>query len=73
VRRARRHGIHAEGEITSGDPADAILRAAAASRADAIIIGDSQWRGWKQAGCVCRHVILHSPCAVLITHAPTAA
>jgi nucleotide-binding universal stress UspA family protein len=73
VRRARRRGIHAQGEITSGDPADSILRVATASRADAIIIGDDQWRGWKNAGCVCGHVILHSPCAVLITHAPTAA
>ena len=73
VRRARRRGIDAKGEITSGDPADAILRVAAASRADAIIIGDSQWRGWKNAGCECGHVILHSPCAVLRTHAPTAA
>jgi nucleotide-binding universal stress UspA family protein len=73
VRRARRQGIDAEGEITSADPADAILRVATASRADAIIIGDDQWRGWKDAGCVCGHVILHSPCAVLITHAATAA
>jgi nucleotide-binding universal stress UspA family protein len=73
VRRARRRGIHAEGEIASGDPADAILRVATASRADTIIIGDNQWRGWKNAGCVCGHVILHSPCAVLITHAETAA
>lgn len=73
VRRARRQGIDAEGEITAADPADAILRVATASRADAIIIGDNQWRGWKDAGCVCGHVILHSPCAVLITHAETAA
>lgn len=70
VRRARRRGIDAEGEITSADPADAILHSASASRADTIIIGDDQWRGWKDAGCVCGHVILHSPCAVLITHTP---
>lgn len=73
VRRARRRGIDAEGEITSADPADAILRVATATRADAIIIGDNQWCGWKDAGWVCGHVILHSPCAVLVTHAPTAA
>ena len=73
VHRARRGGIDAEGEITAADPADAILRVATASRADAIIIGDNQWRGWKDAACVCGHVILHSPCAVLITRAPTAA
>ena len=73
VRRARQQGIDAEGEITAADPADAILRVATASRADAIIIGDNQWRGWRDAGCVSGHVILHSPCAVLITHAPTAA
>ena len=72
VSRARRRGIDAEGEITAADPADAILRVATASRADAIIIADTQWRGWKNAGCVCGHVILHSPCAVLITHAETA-
>ena len=73
VRRARRRGIDADGEITTAEPADAIVRVAIASRADAIIIGDNQWRGWKDAGCVCGHVILHSPCAVLITHAETAA
>lgn len=73
VRRARRRGIDADGEITTAEPADAILRVATASQADAIIIGDNQWRGWKDAGYVCGHVILHSPCAVLITHAPTTA
>ena len=69
---ARRRGIAAEGRIVSGDPADAILRAATASRADAIVIGDAQWRGWKNAGCVCGHVILHAPCRVLITRGRTA-
>lgn len=69
---ARRRGIEAEGGIVSGDPADAILRAATASRADAIVIGDAQWRGWRDAGCVCGHVILHAPCRVLITHGRTA-
>jgi nucleotide-binding universal stress UspA family protein len=71
--RARRRGIEAEGRIVMGDPADAILRAAIASRAYAIVIGDAQWRGWKNAGCVCGHVILHAPCRVLITHGRTAA
>lgn len=73
VRRARRRGIDAEGRIVMGDPADAILRAATASRADAVIIGDAQWRGWKDAGCVCGHVILHAPCRVVVTHGHTAA
>jgi Osmosensitive K+ channel histidine kinase len=73
VRRARRRGIDAEGRIVSGDPADAILRVATASRADAIIMGDAQWRGWKEAGCVCGHVILHAPCRVLVTHGRSAA
>ncbi len=69
---ARRRGIAAEGRIVTDDPADAILREATASRADAIVIGDAQWRGWKDAGCVCGHVVLHAPCPVLITSRPAA-
>ena len=73
VRLARRRGIDAEGRIVAGDPADSILRVAASTGADAIVIGYDQWRGWASAGCVCGHVILHAPCPVLIKHLPTAA
>ena len=72
VRRARVRGIDAGGEIVSGSPADAILRVATAIRADAIIIGDNQWRGWHDAGGVCGHVVLHARCPVLVTHTPAA-
>ena len=70
VRRARRQGVDTRGEIVSGAPADAILRMAVEGPVDTIIIGDSQWRDWRHAGCVCGHVLLHSPCAVLVTHSP---
>jgi len=73
MRRARRRGIHVEAEVVSGDPADAILRVATSSGADVVIIGDTQWRDWQNAGCVSGHVIRHSPCAVLIAHTPASA
>ena len=66
VRRARRRGIQAEGRIRVGDPAETILRVAAATRADAIVIGHDQWRGSAAGGCVCGRLVLHAPCRVVI-------
>lgn len=65
IRLARRRGISVEGRIVAGEPAESILRVAAASGADAIVIGRDQWRGW--AGEVCGHVTLHACCPVLLT------
>lgn len=69
VDHARGRGLRAQGRIATSDPAGAILHAARSTSASSIVMADGAWRDWKDAGCVCGHVTVHSSCTVLIVHA----
>lgn len=72
VRLARERGIHAEGSLLVGDPAQTILRVATSSGAGAIVMGRDEWRGSETRGSIIGHVVLHAPCPVLLLRTPGA-
>jgi nucleotide-binding universal stress UspA family protein len=69
VARARERGVDAAGGVCTGEPGQVIVEAAAASRADTIIVGDDAWPSPRAAGCTCGHVIRHASCRVLVVSA----
>jgi nucleotide-binding universal stress UspA family protein len=66
--------IKATSEMREGDAADELIAAAAASRADGIIIGSHGRTGVSRLflGSVARTVLFNAPCSVLIVRAPVA-
>jgi nucleotide-binding universal stress UspA family protein len=69
VARARERGIDAAGGVCSGEPGHVIVEVAAASCADAIIVGGDAWTSPEAATCTCGHVIRHASCRVLVVNA----
>jgi nucleotide-binding universal stress UspA family protein len=67
-------GLKATAEMREGDAADELIAAAAASRADGIVIGSHGRTGVSRLflGSVARTVLFNAPCSVLIVRAPVA-
>lgn len=67
-------GVEATAEMREGDAADELIAAAAASRADGIVIGSHGRTGVSRLflGSVARTVLFNAPCSVLIVRAPVA-
>jgi nucleotide-binding universal stress UspA family protein len=67
-------GVKATAEMREGDAADELIAAAAASRADGIVIGSHGRTGVSRLflGSVARTVLFNAPCSVLIVRAPVA-
>lgn len=67
-------GVNATAEMREGDAADELIAAAAASRADGIVIGSHGRTGLSRLflGSVARTVLFNAPCSVLIVRAPVA-
>jgi nucleotide-binding universal stress UspA family protein len=65
-------GLDAAAVPRSGDAATGILAAAAAAKADLIVVGTHGWTGVKRVflGSVARNVLHHATCSVLIARAP---
>ncbi|MGZ5353405.1 MAG: universal stress protein [Actinomycetota bacterium] len=67
---AKREGVKAQAVLSPGDPADAILHAAAESDAEIIVTGSrGLLHGEQLIGSVVRKVATHAPCDVLLTRA----
>ena len=71
VVRGRRAGVAVEFLVWEGEPGPAIIEAAAAERADLLVVGT---RGRSRVermvlGSVSDHVVRHAPCPVLIVRA----
>jgi nucleotide-binding universal stress UspA family protein len=64
--------ITTTGERREGDAASELIAAAAARRADCIVIGSRGQTGLRRfvLGSVARSVLHHAPCSVLVAHAP---
>ncbi|HYK99322.1 MAG TPA: universal stress protein [Candidatus Acidoferrales bacterium] len=64
--------IATTGERREGDAASELIAAAAARRADCIVIGSRGQTGLRRfvLGSVARSVLHHAPCSVLVAHAP---
>jgi len=62
----------AEKVLLRGEPGSAIIRLAEERDAKAIVLGSRGHGGFRRAflGSVSDHVIRHSPCPVIVTHAP---
>lgn len=71
VRRARSQAVPTEFLIWTGDPRDSIVEAAAAERADLIVVGCHGRRGLERAilGSVSDHVVRTAGCPVLVVRA----
>ncbi len=66
--RAARHRVPAEWETSEGDPADALIKAAEAVKADLLVVGNRGMSGVRRfmVGSVPNRVSHHSPCSLLI-------
>jgi nucleotide-binding universal stress UspA family protein len=66
VKAAKKAGVDAKAMITSGSPADEILKAAVKENADLIVMGTKGMTGTKRVlGSIAASVISHAPCPVL--------
>lgn len=66
VKKAKKAGVGAKGVVTSGSPADEILKAAVKEKVDMIVMGTKGRTGTKRVlGSVAVSVISHAPCPVL--------
>ena len=65
---AERHGVTADIATLDGDPADAIIKAAEATHADLIVVGNRGMTGVRRfvLGSVPSKVAHHCPCSLLI-------
>lgn len=65
-------GRHVDCQVSSGDPAAAILRVGRAIDADLIAVGTTGRTGFRRllVGSVARNVLLHAPCSVLVVPDP---
>ena len=68
VVRGRAHGVQVSFLIWEGDPAEAIVEAAGAERADLIVVGNRGLAGVGRAliGSVSDEVVRNAPCPVLV-------
>jgi nucleotide-binding universal stress UspA family protein/nitrite reductase/ring-hydroxylating ferredoxin subunit len=70
LRIAEREGVKAEAALSSDEPAEAVIAAAAERDADLIVIGSVGFSASEQLfGSVSRKVVTHAPCDVLLTRA----
>lgn len=62
----------AEKVLLRGEPGSAVIRLAEERDAKAIVLGSRGHGGFRRAflGSVSDHIIRHSPCPVIVTHAP---
>jgi len=69
--RARAREVHAEFLIWTGNPGESVVDAAAAERADLIVVGTHGRRGLERAilGSVSDHVVRNAACPVMIVRA----
>mgnify|MGYP000132645026 CR=1 FL=1 len=72
-RSSARPDVSVHGEVVDGDPAEAILEAAAARRADLIVMSTHGYSGITRwiMGSVTERVLAHTPCPVLIIRSET--
>lgn len=68
VNRGRRSGVNVTFLVWTGDPAEALVEAAASERADIVLVGAHSRGalGRLLIGSVSEHVARHAPCPVLI-------
>jgi nucleotide-binding universal stress UspA family protein len=73
VARGRRVGVEVTFLIWEGDPGESIVEAAAAERADLVVVGSHGRSGVGRAivGSVSDHVVRHAPCPVLVVRPTT--
>jgi nucleotide-binding universal stress UspA family protein len=73
VARGREHGLQVSYLIWEGDPAEAIVEAAAAEGADLIVVGNRGHSGVGRAliGSVSDEVVRNAGCPVLVVRKPT--
>lgn len=70
-RLARRAGIPTEHQLlVSDDPGEAILTAARAAGAGTLVVDAMAWPSWSRGSSVVAHIVLRTPCPVLIEGMP---